>query len=84
MRAHWAKHGPEAMQRTLKENPGVYFRTMASIIPKDVAVTVADQRVPGNLEPEAFAALRRVLDIIQAAQLARLSGRILVQSFPVG
>jgi hypothetical protein len=39
------------------------------LLPKDVFVRVEDQRAPGNLEPEAFAALRRVLDIIQAAQV---------------
>jgi hypothetical protein len=32
-------------------------------------VRVEDQRTPGNLEPEARAALRRVLDIIQAANV---------------
>ena len=42
MRASWAKNGPAAMQRTFEEQPAVYFRTMASIIPKDVALTVAD------------------------------------------
>jgi hypothetical protein len=67
MRASWAKNGPAAMQRTFEEQPAVYFRTMASIIPKDVALTVADQRMPGNLEPEAFAVLRRLLDVIQAS-----------------
>ena len=30
-------------------------------------VRVEDQRTPGNLEPEAWAALRRLLDIIQAS-----------------
>jgi hypothetical protein len=35
------------------------------VVPKRLAISVE----PGNLEPEAFAALRRVLDIIEAAQV---------------
>ena len=41
---------------------------VASILPKDVLVNV-QQSTPGNLEPEAWATLRRVLDIIQACAL---------------
>jgi hypothetical protein len=69
MRASWAKNGPEAMQKTFEEQPAMYFRIMASIIPKDVAVTVEDQRTPGNLEPEAWATLRRVLDLIESCKI---------------
>ena len=36
------------------------------LLPKDVFISV-EQKTPGNLEPEAWAALRRVLDLIQAA-----------------
>jgi integrase len=36
------------------------------LLPKDVFISV-EQRTPGNLEPEAWAALRRVLDLIQAS-----------------
>jgi hypothetical protein len=43
------------------------WRRAYGLLPRDVFVRVEDQRTPGNLEPEAWAALRRVLDIIQAA-----------------
>jgi hypothetical protein len=36
------------------------------VLPCDVFISV-EQKTPGNLEPEAWVALRRVLDLIQAA-----------------
>jgi hypothetical protein len=52
--------------RVRATDPSTYLRVVASILPKDVLVNV-QQSTPGNLEPEAWATLRRVLDIIQAS-----------------
>lgn len=62
----WAAGGPEAIARVRVTDPSTYMRVVASILPKDVLVNV-HQATPGNLEPEAWATLRRVLDIIQAS-----------------
>ena len=64
--ADWAIGGPDTIARVRMTDPATYFRVVASILPKDVLVNV-QQSVPGNLEPEAWATLRRVLDIIQAS-----------------
>jgi hypothetical protein len=36
--------------------------------PKDVSISV-EQKAPGNLEPEAWATLRRVLDLMEACKV---------------
>ena len=49
-------------------NPEKILEVMARVLPKEVAVSV-EQRAPGNLEPEAWATLRRVLDLIEACKV---------------
>jgi hypothetical protein len=51
--------------RVRATDPSTYLRVVASILPKDVLVNV-QQSVPGNLQPEAWASLRRVLDLIES------------------
>jgi hypothetical protein len=41
-------------------------------LPKELAISV-EQRTPGNLEPEAWATLRRVLDLIEACKEAEFA-----------
>jgi hypothetical protein len=62
----WAAGGPEAIARVRLTDPSTYMRVMASILPKDVLVNV-QQQAPGGLDPDQWAALRRVLDLIQAS-----------------
>jgi hypothetical protein len=62
----WATGGPEAIARVRQTDPSTYMRVVASILPRDVLVSV-QQQTPGNLEPEAWATLRRILDIIQSS-----------------
>jgi hypothetical protein len=47
-------------------DPGKLATIAYGLLPKDVFISV-EQKTPGNLEPEAWPALRRVLDLIQAA-----------------
>jgi hypothetical protein len=56
------------IDRVARDNPEKILEVMARVLPKELAVTV-EQRTPGNLEPEAWAALRRVLDIIEACKV---------------
>jgi hypothetical protein len=65
----WEEHGRNVLERLAKDDPGTLATIAYGLLPKDVFVCVEDQRTPGNLEPEAWAALRRVLDIIQAAKV---------------
>ena len=65
----WEEHGKSILERLAKDDPAKLATIAYGLLPKDVFVRVEDQRTPGNLEPEAWAALRRVLDIIQAANV---------------
>jgi hypothetical protein len=44
----WSDEGREAMLKTAKTNPTVFFATRARLIPQDVKLTV-EQQLPGNL-----------------------------------
>ena len=46
-------------------DPGKLAQIAYGLLPRDVFISV-EQRPPGNLEPNEWATLRRVLDIIQA------------------
>jgi hypothetical protein len=48
------------------DDPGKLAQIAYGLLPRDVFITV-EQRTPGNLDPEAWATLRRVLDVIQAS-----------------
>jgi hypothetical protein len=50
--------------RVRATDPSTYLRVVASILPKDVLVK---QSVPGNLQAEPWASLRRVLDLIESS-----------------
>jgi hypothetical protein len=65
----WEEYGKSILERLAKDDPAKLATMAYGLLPKDVFVRVEDQRTPGNLEPEAWAALRRVLDIIQAANV---------------
>ena len=43
------------------------------LLPRDVFISV-EQRTPGNLDPDEWAILRRVIDLIQAERQWRRAG----------
>ena len=65
----WEEHGRTVLERLAKDDPAKLAQIAYRLLPRDIFVRVEDRRTPGNLEPEAWAALRRVLDIIQAANV---------------
>src|SRR6516165_2962396 len=65
----WEEHGRTVLGRLAKDDPAKLAQIAYGLLPRDIFVRVEDRRTPGNLEPEAWAALRRVLDIIQAANV---------------
>jgi hypothetical protein len=62
----WETHGQAVLESLVTDDPGKLAQIAYGLLPRDVFITV-EQRTPGNLDPEAWATLRRVLDIIQAS-----------------
>ena len=61
----WEVHGKAVLEELVTTDPGKLATIAYGLLHRDVFVTV-QQQTPGGLEPEAWATLRRVLDIIQA------------------
>ncbi len=61
----WEKHGSAVLTRLAVEDPGKLATIAYGILPKEAFVRIEDQRAPGNLDAEAWASLRRVLDLIE-------------------
>jgi hypothetical protein len=68
LRKKWESEGDDIIDRVARDNPEKIVEVMARVLPKELAISV-EQKTPGNLSPDAYAALRRLLDIIQAAQV---------------
>jgi hypothetical protein len=62
----WATYGRNVLVRLAAQDPAALAKIAYGLLPKDIFISV-EQRAPGNLEPEAWATLRRILDIIQAS-----------------
>ena len=54
------------LERVRTNNPSTYIRVAAILVPKELNVSV-EQKAPGGLDADSYAALRRLLDIIQAS-----------------
>ena len=59
------EHGPDVLQRVRMTDPSTYLRVAAVLVPKEMRLEV-EQKTPGGLEPDAYAALRRLLDVIES------------------
>jgi hypothetical protein len=53
------------LQRLAVTDPGKLAQIAYGLLPRDVFISV-EQRTPGNLDPDEWAVLRRVIDLIQA------------------
>jgi len=62
----WSDEGREAMVKTAKTNPTVFFATCARLIPQDVKLTV-EQQLPGNLSPEDWRIMREIVAAVRQA-----------------
>jgi hypothetical protein len=58
------KHGASVLQRLAVTDPGKLAQIAYGLLPRDVFISV-EQRTPGNLDPDEWAILRRVIDLIQ-------------------
>ncbi|MDA9437250.1 DUF5681 domain-containing protein [Bradyrhizobium sp. CCBAU 51627] len=61
----WEACGKDVLKRLAIEEPAKLATIAYGLVPKDIFLNVA-QTAPGGLEPDEWATLRRVLDIIQA------------------
>jgi hypothetical protein len=64
----WEEHGKEMLTKLAVTDPGKLAQIAYGLLPRDVFISV-EQKTPGNLEPEAWATLRRVLDLIEACKV---------------
>jgi hypothetical protein len=60
----WEEHGVGVLQRLAVTDPGKLAQIAYGLLPRDVFISV-EQRTPGNLDPDEWAILRRVIDLIK-------------------
>jgi hypothetical protein len=60
----WEQQGESVLRRLALEDPGKLATIAYGLLPRDVFISV-EQRTPGNLDPDEWAILRRVIDLIQ-------------------
>jgi hypothetical protein len=60
----WEEHGSSVLQRLAVTDPGKLASIAYGLLPRDVFISV-EQRTPGNLDPDEWAILRRVIDLIK-------------------
>lgn len=73
--AEWEAGGRDAMTKMRVSDPSAYVRTMASILPRDVFLSV-QQEIPGNLDADDWAALRSLLSMIREANVIASPGEV--------
>ena len=60
----WETHGQAVLESLVTEDPGKLAQIAYGLLPRDVFISV-EQRTPGNLDPDEWAILRRVIDLIK-------------------
>src|SRR5262249_5733044 len=60
----WSDEGREAMLKTAKTNPTVFFATCARLIPQDIKLTV---ELPGNLSMEDWQVMKEIIAAVRQA-----------------
>jgi hypothetical protein len=80
--ASWAQNGPKILAHVAKVDPVRYLGVAASLIPRDVAVSI-EARLPGQLSPEDWDLIMQVLEAVKLRSLAahpRCTARVRRQS----
>src|SRR6516225_4916407 len=62
----WSKEGREAMVKTAKTNPAVFFATCARLIGPEVKLTI-EQQQQGNLSPAEWNLMLEIVDAVRQA-----------------
>jgi hypothetical protein len=64
--ADFAEHGETVMQTVRRDDPTAYFTTVAKLLPREVEAKLQiESKLPGNLDPQSYATLRRVVELIE-------------------
>ena len=66
----WETEGESVLRRLAIEDPGKLAQIAYGLLPRDVFISV-EQRTPGNLDPDEWAILRRVIDLKNRAPVQR-------------
>jgi len=64
--AEWQRSGPDALAKMALTDPSRYVSLCASLIPRDVSLTLSAQ-LPGGLDSEDWASLQGVLTAVRQA-----------------
>jgi hypothetical protein len=62
----WLRDGPDALAAVAKLEPAKFLQLSFGVLPRDVLVSIVEQRRPGGLDAEDWALVVRVLDLIKA------------------
>jgi hypothetical protein len=62
----WAERGRAAMEKTVSDQPGVFFATCARLIRPEVKLTI-EQTFPGNLNMEDWQVMREIVAAVRQA-----------------
>jgi hypothetical protein len=73
--ASWAQHGSNVLDQVAKRDPSRYLGVCASLIPKDVSLSI-EQRLPGGLSPSDLAIFQAIKAAIPDAN-TRQPGEVL-------
>jgi hypothetical protein len=79
LHALWAEHGKDAMLKTAKSQPEVFFGVCARLLPKDVELTIS-QQYPRGLDESDLAILRAIRAALPDAN-QRQPGEVLQLTF---
>jgi hypothetical protein len=64
MQASWAEHGPEVLARVARSDPSRYLGVCASIVPRDVALSITE-RLPGGLGADDWAIVTEIMTAVK-------------------
>jgi hypothetical protein len=70
----WEERGVSVLQRLAATDPVKLAQIAYGLLPRDVFISV-EQRTPGNLDPDEWAILRRVIDLIRVNEGRRAGGQ---------
>ena len=75
LRRKWAADGDGIVDKAALQDPVAFLNVMAKVLPKELAISV-EQRTPGNLDANAYAALRSLLNVIEASKIEGEPGEV--------
>src|SRR5215813_15021927 len=62
----WAKCGADTIEKVAADDPSRFFAVTASLIPRDVAISI-EQRLPGGLSPYDWQLAMSVFQAVKTA-----------------